>query len=276
MDTQIESDLRIALATRAAKLDENAGTRVLARDYKPRGGVPRVALAGGGVAVAATGAVAAILTVGLSTNTPRAFAGWSSTPTSAQAGQTQSAEEACRGRLPASAAIEHAQQTASGPRGPGDIPQITAGGWQTTLTDVRGPYTVLLFTAPDGQAVLSCFSGHNLAEVSLGGALGTQPATAVPVGQIAIRTSGFNTTPPDEGSARFSRIVGRTGSGVTAVSLRLSDGTQVIASVENGWFLAWWPGTTHATAAEVTTTNGTQTQPIGGPFGTASATSSAR
>jgi hypothetical protein len=265
MDSQIERDLRIVLATRAAKLDRDAGARVLARDYRPRGGVLRVALAGGG-AVVATGAVAAILTVGLSTSTPRAFAGWSPRPTAAPAGQAQSAEEACRRGLPTSAAIEHAQQTASGPRGggPWGIPQIAAGGWQTILTDVRGPYTVLLFTAADGQAVLSCFSGRDPGKVSLQGAFATNPAAVVPAGQIVVRTYGSNRTRPDEGSAQFSRIVGRTGSGVTAVSVRLSDGKQVAASTANSWFLAWWPGTAQATAAEVTTASGTQTQPISG------------
>lgn len=273
MDSQIERDLRIVLATRAAKLDRDAGVRVLARGYRPRGGVPRVALAGGG-AVVATGAVAAILTVGLSTSTPRAFAGWSPRPTTAAVGQAQIAEGACRRGLPTSAAIEHAQQTASGPRGgPWGIPQIAAGGWQTTLTDVRGPYTVLLFTASDGRAVLSCFSGRDAGEVSLQGAFATNSAAAVPAGQIAVSTFGSNRSRPDEGSAQFSRIVGRTGSGVTAVAVRLSDGKQVAASTANGWFLAWWPGTAQATSAEVTTAGGTQTQPIGG---SALATSNSR
>jgi hypothetical protein len=273
MDTQIESDLRAALAARAAELDD-PGAMVLARDYRPRGGVPRMALAGGG-AVAAVGAVAVILTVGLSTDTPRAFAGWSPTPTTASMSQTQSAEAACRARLPTSAAIEHAQETASGPRGgPRKLPRIATGGWQTTLTDVRGPYTLTLFTAAEGQAVLSCFSGRNTGEVSLGGAFDIHPLTAVSAGQISVRTSGSNVTPPDEGSAEFSRLVGRVGPGVTAVTLRLSDSTQVTASTADGWFIAWWPGTAQASAAEITTSNGTTTQPIGAALGGATATAS--
>lgn len=272
MDTQIEHDLRTALAARAAELDDSPGAMVLARDYRPRSGVPRMAFAGGGAVVAA-GAVA-ILTVGLSTDTPRAFAGWSPTPTTPATSQTQSAEAACQARLPTSAAIEHAQETASGPRGQWKLPQMAAGGWQKILTDARGPYTVMLFTAAEGQAVLSCLSGRNTGEVALGGALGTHPLAAVPAGQIAVSSYGSNVAPPDEGAAQFSRIVGRVGPGVTAVSLRLSDGTQVTASIEGGWFLAWWPGTAHASAAEVATSNGTTTQPIGGKFGVPAMSSS--
>jgi hypothetical protein len=191
-------------------------------------------------------------------------------------GQTQSAEAACRARLPTSAAIEHAQATASGKGGPWKIPRIVASEWQTVLTDVRGPYTVTLFTAAEGEAVFSCFSGHNTGEVSLGGAFGAHPLVAVPAGQIAVRSYGGNATPPDEGSAEFSRLVGRVGSGVTAVSVNLSNGTQVTASTADGWFLAWWPGTTHPSAAEVTTSTGTTMQPVGREFGAPPATGSSR
>jgi hypothetical protein len=268
MDTQLERDLRTALATRAAELDETAGASVLAHDLRPRSNVARIALAGGGATVA-IGAIVAILAVSLSTETPRAFAGWSAIPTTVTAGQAVRAEGACRSRLPISAGT-------TGPHSPQDTPQIAAGGWQTILTDVRGPYTMMLFTAADGQAVFSCFSGRNPGEVSLGGAFAAHRVAAVPAGQIDVQSSGGNTTPPDEGSAQFSRLVGRTGPGVRAVSLRLSDGTQVTASTTNGWFLAWWPGTPRITAAEVTTASGTQLQPMGSQLAPEPTTSSPR
>ena len=63
---------------------------------------------------------------------------------------------------------------------------------------------------------------------------------------------------PDEGSRQFSQLVGRTGPGVIGVTLRLRNGTRVKASLANGWFLAWWPGTQGGTATEVMTSKGTR------------------
>ena len=88
---------------------------------------------------------------------------------------------------------------------------------------------------------------------SLGGSFGTHTPPPVPAGHVSIVSSGSHTTPPDEGSQHFSELVGRTGPGVTGVTLRLRDGTRVRASLANGWFLAWWPGTQGGTATEVTT-----------------------
>jgi hypothetical protein len=54
-------------------------------------------------------------------------------------------------------------------------------------------------------------------------------------------------------------VDGRTGAGVTAVTIQRSDGSSVQATVVNGWYLAWWPGTIAATKAEITTASGTRT-----------------
>jgi hypothetical protein len=47
---------------------------------------------------------------------------------------------------------------------------------------------------------------------------------------------------------------------VSAATLALDDGSQVTATVENGWAVAWWPGAGHVAAAQLTTPSGTQTQ----------------
>jgi hypothetical protein len=54
-------------------------------------------------------------------------------------------------------------------------------------------------------------------------------------------------------------VDGRTGAGVTAVTIERSDGSSVQASVANGWYLAWWPGTVTATNAKITAASGTST-----------------
>jgi hypothetical protein len=256
MDSQVEHELRLALAARAAELPSNANSRLLAAHYRPRSALQRPALAAGGAAVVA-GAVVAISLVGLGTDTPRAFAGWSATPTVPSGDQARKAREACLSRLPTSAGIEHARETASGPHERwSPIPDIPAGGWHTVLIDSRGPYTVILFVAAHGAAELSCFSGRQPTRAALGGSFATHRPPPAPAGHVSIVSWGSRTTPADEGSQHFSQIVGRTGPGVTSVTLKLRDGTRVRASLANGWFLAWWPGTQGGTATEVRTSTG--------------------
>jgi hypothetical protein len=256
MDTQVEHQLRIALAARAAELASDASSRLLAADYRPRAGLQRQAIAAAGAAVV-TGGVVAVSLVGLGTDTPGAFAGWSATPTASNSDQAMRAREACLSRVPTSARIEHAQETASGPHRPRPIPSITAGSWRMVVVDTRGPYTVILFAAAHDAAELSCFSGRQPGLASIGGSFGTHTPPPVPAGHVSIVSSGSHASPPDEGSQQFSQLVGRTGSGVIGVTLRLRDGTPVKASVAHGWFLAWWPGAHGGTATEVTTAMGT-------------------
>jgi hypothetical protein len=256
MSSHIEQDLRLALGARAAELPSDASARLLSFDYRPH--TPRarsvVALAATTVAV---GAVLACLFVGFGTDAPRAFAGWSATPTVAHGDQALRAREACVSRLPTSARIERAQRTASGVYRPWPLPSIAADSWREVLADTRGPYTMILFVAAHGAAEMSCFSGRRPMLASLGGGYGTHSPPPVPAGHASIVSSGSRTTPPDEGSRQFSQLVGRTGPGVTRVTLRLRNGTHVTASLANGWFLAWWPGTQGGTATEVTTAKGT-------------------
>ena len=60
----------------------------------------------------------------------------------------------------------------------------------------------------------------------------------------------------------YTLIDGRTEPGVTAVTLVLDNGQDVVATVADGWFVAWWPGSGNVTSAQVTTTAGTTTQPL--------------
>jgi hypothetical protein len=58
---------------------------------------------------------------------------------------------------------------------------------------------------------------------------------------------------------------GSVGPGVTAATLVLSDGSDIVTTTGNGLFLAWWPGSAVVTSATVTTATGTTTQPISSP-----------
>ena len=55
-------------------------------------------------------------------------------------------------------------------------------------------------------------------------------------------------------------MIARAGDGVSAAKLTLEDGTEVTATVQNGWAVAWWPGSHQVTGAQLTTSTGTQTQ----------------
>ncbi len=246
MSTQFEQDLRHALATQAAELPDDASAELLTRGYDPCHAVGRTALILSAAALTAA-ALVAISLVGFGTDTPRAFAGWSATPTPAVGDQTQKALAECRTRL--------ASLPGRVGRLPGGIPTIRAGGWHAVLVDTRGPYTMTVFQADHGRAVASCFAGSR-GQGSLGAAIGVRPPAPVAPGHVSYASSGSNTTPANEGSRQFSRVIGRTGAGVTGVTVRLNDGTRVKATCANGWFLAWWPGSHGLSTTEVTTATG--------------------
>jgi hypothetical protein len=57
-------------------------------------------------------------------------------------------------------------------------------------------------------------------------------------------------------------VEGRVASGVTGVTLVRDDGQDVVATVADGWLLAWWPGDASAISSQVTTASGTSTEPL--------------
>jgi len=232
MTDQLASRVRNALAELAAELPPDASAAVLASGYRPRSHTPRTIVAFAGIiATAAMALAVSLLTLG--TNTPRAFAGWTPTPTAPVGAQTRTAETACRSMLARMA--QHASPVLSGSA-------LTARDWHTTLIDTRGPYTLILFVAAGGRATTTCFSGRHPTHTSAGSSFGTHEPPPVPAGQVATHSSGSTTTPPDEGSKQFSWIVGRAGAGVHEVTVVLAGGTRVSATIRGGWFLAWWPG----------------------------------
>ncbi len=60
----------------------------------------------------------------------------------------------------------------------------------------------------------------------------------------------------------FTVVDGQIDPGVTGVTLVLSDGDHVQATTGNGWFVAWWPGSTGADSAQITSASGTSTQTL--------------
>ena len=224
------SDARL-LARQEHLVQEIAGRR---RHRQRRG------FALGGIGLAASG-VATALVVLVGAGTSPAFAAWTASPTTPASGQVATAEAACGAR------------PTNPPPGAPTLPSTLS------LTDTRGPFTLLLFGAnTTSQGALMCMSGPDGTQFSI--ASGSQPALPGP-GQVTLdRLQGASAN-----GQNYTIAEGSTGSAVSTATLVLSDGTRVATTVGNGLFLAWWPGSATVTSATLTTPSGTTTQTINSP-----------
>jgi hypothetical protein len=251
MIEQLESELRSALRARAGDLPAGAGARVRARDYRPRTRDLRPPVAAGALTTAAA-AAAAVLLIDLGPKAPAAFAGWTPAPTHASRVQVTGARGDCTQRLAQlrGSAVQAASQRA----GQNPLLQQLARLSTTApvLTDTRGPFTFVVFNA--GQANASCISGPGFASVSVQVAAHapSPPAAGTIVPSFEVRSA--------RAGHAYSFVEGHTGTGVTAVTLVLSDGSHLQATLQNGWLVAWWPGDAQLTSAQVATASGTSTQ----------------
>lgn len=177
----------------------------------------RSRLALGGAGIGAVAAAFIAVAFSGSTAAP-AFAGWSARPTVALAQQITDATRRC------------------GLSGP-------------VLAEARGPYTAAVFTSRSGAS--ACVEGPGVAFV---GSIGGEKAADNPIKPDQIHTAaaaGWDTE-----RHAFVLVAGRVGAGVRSIVIHRSNHVDVIASVKNGWYLAWWPARTRATHATVTTTGG--------------------
>jgi len=220
MSDLLEDDLREAFADRAARITPEASARLRAADYHPRSG--RLSSRRARSALGALGLSGAAAVVG-------AVVLLGSNAAPAFAGWTSSPTTPLPGQL--AAAQQH----------------CTAGSGTPVLTDTRGPYTASIYA--DGA---TCLQGNGI-EISGGGAGNAADATA---GTIELNGAGES----DSDGHALTMVDGRIGSGVTGVTITRSDGSSVQATVKNGWYLAWWPGSERAVTAHVANANGTSAQ----------------
>lgn len=220
MPEQLEQSLREVLSQRAAQLDTSSIARLRTIDYRPRRRrVGKLPAIGAAGLAGIAAAVVAVVTLGSSA--APAFAGWRATPTNPTLAQLAQAAQAC-----------------------GD------GLGSPVLTDSRGPYTASIYA--DSTTGDVCLSGDG---VSMSSSSTSATPAKVQDGQIQLDGGGTR----DSAGDALTLVDGRTGAGVTAVTIRRSDGSSVQATVHDGWYLAWWPGTVTATKAQITTPSGTST-----------------
>ena len=131
-----------------------------------------------------------------------------------------------------------------------DLPTISE--MSPVLTDTRGPFTFVIYSGANG-ANGTCISGPDFTSLSTRSGNGAAPPSA---GKIV---ASFEAHTAHAGDA-YSFVEGHAGAGVTAATLVLSDGSHVQTTVQNGWLVAWWPGSAQVTSALVTTASGTSTQ----------------
>jgi hypothetical protein len=236
------SDLR--LSTRQAHLVREITVN---RRHQRRG---RLAVGGG--AIVAGGVATIVLVIG-APGTVGAFAAWTPSPTTPVPGQVANAEATC------------VAAAASPP--PGAPPGVATGTTEVSLVDTRGPFTLVLFGADTStQGPLMCVTGPSVSPSTLQNSIMSQSMG----GQAALPGAGqltldrLQAEAADDGQP-YTIAEGSIGSGVTAATLTLSDGSQVVATTGNGLFLAWWPGSAVVASATLTTATGTTSQPINSP-----------
>ena len=268
MKTELEAEVREAFAVRAGRLPMDAASRLRSIDYGPREHRLRAPAIGVG-ALAGAATVGTALAVMLGGSTP-AYAGWSASPTTAAAA-SPGADASCQSRL------------SEAPPAPAGA-SLGSGAWQSVLTDVRGPFTVALFQN-DG-AYAACFTSTAFTEISQvsvgsGGeqesSIGAQAGSASGGGTSP--ASGLSSTVVDgtssgdlqpvtqthlsiSGDGPYTLVEGRVASGVTGVTLVRDDGQEVVATVDDGWLIAWWPGSATATSAQVHTASATTNEAL--------------
>jgi hypothetical protein len=185
---------------------------------------PLLVGASGAAVVSLAGVVAAVLS--LAGGASNAFAGWTAQPTLPTAGQLAAAKAYCAKHVP-------------------------TPGLPLRLNDTRGPFTILVYSNRGSNDF--CMVGPSFRNAS---GWSTSPAVRAPAGRLFLWTDHTST---DDGQS-YGSMIAQAGEGVSAATLTLDDGSVVTATVENGWAVAWWPGTQHLAAAQLTTPSGTETQ----------------
>ena len=216
-----------------------------------------------GAPIAAASAVVAVLVTGFGPTTQIAFAGWTATPTTPTPGQVASAEKLCLATANASLQSERSTRMHESLLG------TPEGSFQPVVVDTRGPYTLVVMgvTGTAGREEAACLTGP--------GALASHPQIQTSTGTPtpppapdAVGTTGWgNGGTSGTGSAADTVLLGTVGATVSAVTLTLTNGNSVAASVASGMYAAWWPGTASPVSAAARTGAGKTVTRSFGPAG---------
>ncbi len=240
MNDLLESELRTAFAARIETLSPQREARLCAFDYRSRARRHRriwAAMGTSGTALTG-GAVAAILILSSGASVAE---GWTAVPSTPSAAAVAAATAACN--------------WVNDRNGP----PILSG--TPVLTDGRGSYTAAIYV--DGHVAHICISNgqHEGTGIEMNGRILSVEAPGPD--QLGSPSGGGGRAPGFPGSSgQEMDVQGLAGSDVSAVTFKFADGSAVEATVQNGWYFAWWPGDSWPSSVRVTTSTGTLTSPM--------------
>ena len=120
---------------------------------------------------------------------------------------------------------------------------LAPAGSQLFVVDARGGnrLTLLFVGARDnGQCFVRRDAGGRLTMDGGEGEGGSDPWP--PLGLTEITFNGVGTTGGDGPGTSSSHLIGRAGAGIAVAEVVLPSGQTLQASLNRGWFAAWWPG----------------------------------
>jgi hypothetical protein len=227
-------------------MPDDATDRLAQIDYWPvsprRVGV--WAIAGAAGVAASCCAVIAVLLFSSSSGplgVPMAYAGWSATPTKPTPAALAKATAACNWLVVHRSA-----------------PKLVG---RRVLSDARGKFVAVIYVS--GIRESDCISDGrdtSTGEESNNRMLGF--FTAPGPDQLGLASGGGGSAPGFPGSRSRDGVyeyrLGLAGSNIIAVTFRFGDRTTVDATVQNGWYFAWWPNTDYPTSVQLTTKSGSR------------------
>jgi hypothetical protein len=246
MKDLLESDLRAAFTARFETVAPDRELRLRTFDYRSRTTRRRRLWAATGTCgtALAGGVAAAILALSSGASVAE---GWTAVPSAPSAAAVAAATAACNW-----------VHNMNGP------PILTG---EPVLTDGRGSYTAAIYV--DGHVAHICIS--NGQHTATGLAMTDMPLffdAAPGADQLGNPdgfgggAAGFPGSTNSTGSRGEENVQGLAGSDVSAVTFEFATRPAVEATVQNGWYFAWWPGDSWPTSVRVTTSSATLTSPM--------------
>jgi hypothetical protein len=240
MNHQVHVDDEAALA--AAVRRAFSGYRTDARQFEPtperRSAAPRRRLLALAAGVPVTVTVIAVFIMHSLAAPPAAFAGWTAVPSAPDPALAVVVEHECRDALPDAAQMsderylemfdEEQRRRVEAMAVPATLPLVAQ--------DRRGEVTLAFFT--DGHTYANC--------TMLGGDRGyAAVVTGWLNGQLdrPLRVVGGIRAEGSDDVAPMTSVIGQVQPHVARVVIDRSEGEPVAATVTDGYFLAWWPGT---------------------------------
>jgi hypothetical protein len=251
MTSPFEDELRATLGEHAALMPADTADRLAQIDYWPAS--PRRVrvwpIAGAaGVAVACCAVIAVLLFSSSSgpLGVSMAYAGWSATPTKPTPTVLAKAIAACNWL-----ANDRSAAKLVGRR---------------VLTDERRKYVAVIYVS--GTRESDCISDGRHTSTGVGFNDGILKRYAAPgPDQLGLASGGGGPAPGFPGGRSghgvYENTMGLAGSNIIAVTFRFGDRMTVEATVQNGWYFAWWPNTDYPTSVQLRTKSGsTITSPL--------------